>query len=61
MEKRKRKEITVPQKPKQWGLKEVLRDLELRGAKEITPEMRKQEPYKSLMKGIRRNGKFVCE
>ncbi len=61
MERRKKIIVTIPEVPKRWGLKEVLADLKERGAIEISSEMRKKEPYKSYMKDIRKNGKFVCE
>ena len=57
MVKRKRRE----KKLKRWGLKEVLRYLDEIGAKEITDEMMKEEPYKSVFKNVLKNGRIVCK
>ena len=53
MEKRTKNKITVPRKPAKWGLKEMERDLLASGAVEITREMQKKEPYKSIIKKIK--------
>ena len=58
MAKKRRKKI---ENTKRWGLKEVIKHLEEAGAREITDEMMKKEPYKSVFKNVIKNGKIVCK
>jgi hypothetical protein len=58
---RKRKKEVTPTNPIRWTWKDVEAYLKEIGAVEIPKKMWNQEPYKTYMKGIKRNGKFVCE
>lgn len=58
---KKKPKIKIKGIVKEWGLPQVLDDLKMRGATEITPKMRKKQPYRTYMKNIKKNGKFVCE
>jgi hypothetical protein len=58
---RKRKKEVTTTNPIRWTWKDVEAYLKEIGAVEIPKKMWNQEPYKTYMKGIKRNGKFVCE
>ena len=53
MERRKRKKINIPSCPRQWGLKEMEKDLLESGAVEITLAMTKKEPYQHIIAKIK--------
>jgi hypothetical protein len=60
MEKRKIK--STSRKPKKMTEEErVTQSLLADGAVEIPRKMWNKEPYKTFMKSIKRNGKFICE
>ena len=62
MEKRKKvKQPSGIHHAHEWTLEDMERDLLERGAIEITPEEMKKEPYKTYMKNVKRNGKFICD
>ena len=44
-----------------WGAKEVIQDLLKHGAVEIPKEDWNKEPFKTYLKSIRKNGKFMCD
>ncbi len=60
MAEKRTKEIP-PKRKTRWTWKDVEAHLIANGAVEIPKKMWNQEPYKTYMKGIKRNGKFVCE
>ena len=48
-------------RPPKWGVKEMIEDLLKDGAVEIPKEDWDKEPYKTYMKNIKKNGKFICD
>ncbi len=63
MEKRRTAKLkTQNKKPRVLTEEEqVIKSLLASGAIEITPEEMQKEPYKTYMKNIKKDGKFICD
>ncbi len=58
---RSTKEDKKISEPHQWGLEEMMKDLLDSGAVEIPKEDWDKEPFKTYMKNVKKDGKFICD
>jgi hypothetical protein len=61
MEKQIKKQTPKQQTQFKWGAEEAIQDLLDHGAIEIPKEDLDKEPYKTYMKNIKKDGKFICD